>query len=80
MNANSSYQSIDWYAVISGEGPSQGSARISEHYEFEVQPSEFTQLRTGGPNNQWQVDAILFSNGTRFNVTDRPWMRVSFRQ
>jgi len=56
------------------------SAGFNETYEYEVQPREFTQLRTGGPSNNWTVDAIAFQNGKVFKATDRTWLKTSFRQ
>lgn len=56
------------------------SAGFSETYEYEVQPREFTRLRTGGPGNNWLVDAIVFQNGKQFRQTGRTWLRTSFSQ
>ncbi len=66
---------LDW---LGGVGTT--SAGFNETYEYEVQPREFTQLRTGGPANDWMVDAIVFQNGKVFGATDRTWLRTSFRQ
>jgi hypothetical protein len=66
---------IDWLS-----SPGNTSAGFSEAFEWEVQPSEFTQLRTGGPENNWQVDAIFFQNGKRFKTSGRTWLPVTFEQ
>jgi hypothetical protein len=60
--------------------PGSTSAGFSEAWEFEVQPARFTQLRTGGPVNGWEVDGVLFQNRRRFNGTGKTWLPVSFRQ
>lgn len=56
------------------------SAGFSETFEYEVQPREFTQLRTGGPANRGLVDAIVFQNGRVFRESGRTWLPVTFRQ
>lgn len=56
------------------------SAGFSESYEYEVQPSAFTQLRTGGPANRWNVDAIVFQNGRVFRESGKTWLPVTFQQ
>lgn len=56
------------------------SAGFSETMDFEVQPREFTRLRTGGPSNDWCVDSIAFQNGAVFNASGRNWLRTTFRQ
>ena len=56
------------------------TAGFAETFEFEVQPREFTRLRTGGPANGWMVDGILFQNGRMFQASGRTWLETSFRQ
>ena len=60
--------------------PTNTSAGFSETFEFEVQPAAFTQLRTGGPSNQWEIDSIVFQNGRRFDATGKTWLPVTFGQ
>lgn len=80
VNGNTSRQN-DWTAVNLGfEEPPQVSAGFTESYEFEVQPSVFTRLRTGGPANRNEVDAIVVRNGKVFNDTGRTWRSVTFKQ
>lgn len=80
-NSSASQTNQDWAAAAIGMGPpGQHSAGFSESYEFEVQPGAFSELRTGGPENNWQVDAVLFQNGKRFNQSGRTWMPVTFNQ
>lgn len=55
-------------------------------FEFLVQPQEFTMLRTGGPESEFQVDAIIFQGGrrwripTRDKVTTQNFVRHTFPQ
>ena len=37
-------------------------------FEYPVQPQEFTMLRTGGPECDWQADAVIFQGGRRWVV------------
>jgi type IV secretory pathway TraG/TraD family ATPase VirD4 len=63
-----------------GTGGETSSSGFSEGYEFEVQPRAFTQLRTGGPENDWEVDGIVFQNGKTFRSSGTNWLPVTFRQ
>lgn len=56
------------------------SGGFSEAYEFDIQPSRFTTLRTGGPSNHWEVDAIVFQGGRLFHSTRKTWLPVCFKQ
>jgi hypothetical protein len=44
------------------------------------QPSVFTRLRTGGPENGGLVDGILVQSGKVFRDTGKIWRPVTFRQ
>ncbi|MBX3395548.1 MAG: TraM recognition domain-containing protein [Phycisphaerae bacterium] len=83
-SGNSTYNAEDQWAAALGldwfGGNGSTSAGFSEVYEFEVQPREFTRLRTGGPANNWEVDGIVFQNGRLFNASKRTWQRVIFKQ
>ena len=57
-----------------------GSSGVNEVFEYELQPSEFSRLRTGGAANRGQVDSIVFKNGAAFKGTGRNWMKVTFTQ
>jgi hypothetical protein len=81
MNASSSHNSGDWLLGLAGLGPGpQANAGLTEHIDFEVQESEFTRLKTGGPQNHWRVTAIAFQNGHIFNDTGKNWRCVTFTQ
>ena len=55
-------------------------------FEYLVKPQEFTMLRTGGPECDHEVDAILFQGGRRWlaTVKDKPttqnFLRHTFPQ
>lgn len=79
-NASSS-QSADWLANLVGfDNGGQSSAGVSEVYEYEVQPAEFTMLRTGGRINRGLVDALIVQSGRKFRETGGIWLPVTFRQ
>jgi hypothetical protein len=81
VNANSNFQPMGWLQSLTGLGyPPQVSAGVTECYEFDVQPTAFTTLRTGGRKNKWNVDAIVFQNGQQFKDTGKPWRYATFRQ
>lgn len=56
------------------------SGGFSEVMEAEIEPREFTRLRTGGPDNDWIVDGIVFQNGRVFKASGRTWLPVQFNQ
>lgn len=53
---------------------------VTETYEYLVQPSAATELRNGGPSNQWEVDAIVCCNGVCFHATGKPYLFCTFKQ
>lgn len=60
--------------------PSRVSFGMSEHYEYLVQPSDFTMLRKGGPRHDMLVDAVVFQGGRVWNETGDTSMLVTFDQ
>lgn len=81
MNSGSSRSYDGWLPILAERDRQlQTSAGCSESYEFEVQPSVFSELRTGGPENRGIVEAIVFRSGRRFSQTGRPWMLATFQQ
>jgi len=67
-------------AGIGFPGPEHVSAGVTEVLEFDLEPSELSKLRTGGPANRHCVDAILFRTGAAFQASGRNWIRVTFSQ
>src|SRR5262249_10753074 len=78
VNASNNYEPNEW--GMSGGISPRSSGGVSEHYEWEVQPSVFTQLRTGGKENKGLVDGVVVTTGRCFKSTGRPWMFVTFKQ
>ena len=56
------------------------SGGFSEVMEAEIEPREFSRLRSGGPDNGWIVDGIVFQNGRVFKASGRTWLPVQFNQ
>lgn len=83
-SGNTSHSAEDEANAAIGMGwlPRSGStsAGFSEVFEYEIQPREFTRLRTGGPANRGLVDAIVFQNGKVFKDSGRNWLPVTFKQ
>lgn len=80
-SGNQSRPEGDLFSALTGWGEQgQTSSGFSETFEFEVQPSEFSALRTGGPANRGVVDAIVFQSGRAFAGSGRTWLPVSFQQ
>jgi TraM recognition site of TraD and TraG len=79
-NGNSSSPD-DWVSTAIGLRPEgTTSAGFSEAWEYECQPSVFTRLRTGGPENNGHVDGILVQSGKVFRDTGKIWRPVCFLQ
>jgi hypothetical protein len=72
--------SHDAHVLESFHGRSQSTGGVSEIFEYTVQPSAFTKLRTGGPANKYLIDSIIFSNGACFHATGRPHLSCAFSQ
>jgi type IV secretory pathway TraG/TraD family ATPase VirD4 len=79
-NSNISHQSSSLLSSGMGFSPANITAGVSQIYEYEIQPATATTLRTGGPANRWEVDAIVFGAGMCFHATGRPYLFATFRQ
>jgi hypothetical protein len=80
VNANSGHQG-DWIAEAFGLGEgAHSTSGVSESMDNEIEPSVFTSLRSGGPENDFNVDAIVFQNGKVYADTGRPWRHATFKQ
>lgn len=82
MNTNQSSCGDDHFETMMGFGPNQpqSSTGLTEQMDYEVPPSTFTTLRTGGWQHGGLIDAIVYQSGRRFTTTGRPWLPVTFKQ
>ncbi len=80
MNGSNSRREDMVSSILNWGDPAQNSAGFSEQMDYEVEPSEFTRLRTGGPTNGLLVDGILVRNGKVFASNQRTWLPVTFSQ
>jgi hypothetical protein len=79
INANRNYDGYGSSGGIFGQNSGR-SAGLNQVIEYELQPREFSRLRTGGFANRGEVDAIVFRNGASFRASRRNWMKVTFKQ
>lgn len=81
VNANNSYGDEDAASLLFGGGSARMSAGVNEVMDYDLQPAFWAHgLRTGGPANDWSVDAIAFRNGAKFRANGKNWMQVTFPQ
>ena len=52
----------------------------SDSVELEILPGDFQFLRAGGPENQFEVDAIVYQAGRLFAGSSKNYLRVTFNQ
>ena len=65
---------------VRGDWSDQAGAHVTHHMHWQILPHDFTTLRKGGPDNQLQVDAIVFQGGRVFKSTGKNHVRVYFKQ
>ena len=53
---------------------------MNEHTDYTILPVEFTSLKKGGPENNLQVQAIIFQGGRIWNATGKNYLRTTFKQ
>lgn len=56
------------------------SAGGSQQLVYAVDPSEFTRLRKGGPENNLEVDAIIYQGGRTWAASGETYLRTTFKQ
>jgi type IV secretory pathway TraG/TraD family ATPase VirD4 len=57
------------------------STGMSESWEYEIQPWEWShRLRSGGPENDFLVDGIVYQGGRIWNASGRSYLPVTFHQ
>jgi hypothetical protein len=81
LNSSHSQSHQHWLDAVTGLGgaPSTSSG-MSETWEYEVQPSAFTTLATGGHANRGRVEAVVVRSGRPFQDTGRIWRFTQFQQ
>ena len=77
--SRSSYSS-GMNAGMRGQAGTSIGASMQDHYHHAVDPKMFTLLRTGGPQNRRNVDAIIVRGGQVFRATRARHMRTTFKQ
>lgn len=87
-HSNNDYKTNEWAANTIGKdfkmmssvniGTMQ-SAGSSQQLHFQVDPREFSVLRSGGPQNDFSVDAVITIAGRTFN-TGKNFYHVTFSQ
>jgi hypothetical protein len=70
----------DWYSVLNGEAGQNESCGFSEGWEYQLQPSFYGTLRTGGQRHKKLVDAVVYSTGRTFRSTGTNWLIKTFKQ
>jgi hypothetical protein len=63
-------------------GPQRQSHNIggSDGVEFEFLPGDFQFLRAGGPENNFEVDAIIYQSGRTWAGSGKNFLRITFNQ
>ena len=52
----------------------------SEQMGYQVEPETFTRLKSGGPRNGNEVQAVIFKSGAAFAPAGKPFTGVTFKQ
>lgn len=63
-----------------GQNQSSTSSGTSESLDYDVLPREFTQLRTGGAQNNYTVEGYIFKSGKQWTTTGKSHIKISFSQ
>lgn len=81
LNASHSHSTAHWLDIMGGYGsqPTQ-NAGMNEIWEYEVQPSAFTTLKSGGFANKGQIEAVVVRNSRPFADTGRLWRLTQYQQ
>lgn len=62
------------------DGKFSSSSSTSDKMDYVVQPREFSDLATGGPQNHYQVEAIIHQGGRIFSATGKNALLTAFQQ
>jgi hypothetical protein len=52
----------------------------NEQMDYQVQPELFTRLKSGGPENRNEVQAVIFRSGAKYPPLGKPFTGVTFKQ
>jgi hypothetical protein len=82
LNAGQSHSASHWVDSLAGFGgsPPTNNAGMSEVWEYEIQPSAFTTLKTGGFANKGHIETIVVRSGRPFADTGCLWRLVNYQQ
>jgi hypothetical protein len=80
INTHENPSESDILSVMAGNGSSSMSSSTNQVMDFDLQPAEFSRLRTGGPENNWVVDAIMFRANALFKSTGKTWLPITMSQ
>lgn len=57
------------------------SSNVSDSLEYEILPRDFSELKTGGRENNFEVEAIVFQSGKKaWNHNGKRYLKTIFRQ
>jgi hypothetical protein len=77
FSSNTSHSRKDFWDPSPNENVSAG---MQEVIDYEVQPSAFSQLRTGGEQHDLLVDAYFVKSGAQFRATGKHYFKTLFQQ
>jgi type IV secretory pathway TraG/TraD family ATPase VirD4 len=64
----------------SGPGGSQAGSSWHDEMDYQVQPREFSELKTGGYEHNRLVEAVVYKRGTIFGATGQNFLKATFQQ
>ena len=74
------WRSVANYSTSRSTGNSNSSAGGSQQLVYKIEPVEFTTLRKGGPQNNLEVDAVVYQGGRAWTASSDTYMRTVFKQ
>ncbi|MDB5325427.1 MAG: hypothetical protein JWM57_996 [Phycisphaerales bacterium] len=70
----------DWSSLLGMGGGGRNTSGMSESLQYDIEPREFSYLRTGGIANDLLVDAIVLRSGQPFRASGKLWMPTMLSQ
>ncbi|MEM7125672.1 MAG: TraM recognition domain-containing protein [Chloroflexota bacterium] len=71
---------LNFGSSTNGTGPGSRSGGGSETIQYKILPAAFTTLRKGGPQNNLEVEAILFQGGRVWKASGETYLKTVFKQ